>query len=285
MLENDYICLNGDFVMRNSGVIPLENRSFRFGDGLFETIHANGVNLHFFDDHFDRLTNGLKRLKMVVPITFTKEKIQKDIEKLLNKNKYFAGNRIRLTIYRNSESKGYQPLESAIGYAIESFRISSSEYILNTKGLLVDLFSDLCKQQNYLSDLKSANALLYVMAAIYKSEQQFDDCFILNEKKNIVETISSNIFIVIDKTIITPPIIDGCVNGVMRKQIITLAKKINYNVLEHSITINDLLKADEMFITNAIIGINWIVAFKDKRYFNKVSKELIRELNALVSNG
>ncbi len=125
--------------------------------------------------------------------------------------------------------------------------------------------------------------LIYTLAAIYRKENGFDDCLLINEKNALVESVSSNLFIVKNKVLFTPPLDDGCVEGIMRKQIIKISRKLNYKVIDNkSLFPDDLIQADEVFLTNAIRGVSWVVAYKEKRFFNTTSKTLIRELN--VSN-
>jgi branched-chain amino acid aminotransferase len=120
------------------------------------------------------------------------------------------------------------------------------------------------------------------MAGIYKTENNLDECIILNTKGNIIEGISSNIFTVKENLIITPSIREGCLPGIMRQKVIELARKQGYVVQDEAIVqIQDIMAADEIFYTNAVKGIQWVVGFKQRRYFNKVSKSLIYELNKL----
>jgi len=118
------------------------------------------------------------------------------------------------------------------------------------------------------------------LAGIFKNENKLDECILVDEQGNFVETISSNIFIVKNKTISTPSITNGCINGIMRNEIISIAKNQNFTIVESSnLNEKDLFEADEIFITNAVNGIRWVVGFKERRYFNKVAKNLIDELN------
>jgi branched-chain amino acid aminotransferase len=80
----------------------------------------------------------------------------------------------------------------------------------------------------------------------------------------------------------TPALAEGCINGVMRKVILDLAAKARIYVYETELKPNDLIRADEIFLTNAVQGIQWVGAYKSKRYFNKVSKTLIDALNEFV---
>jgi branched-chain amino acid aminotransferase len=154
---------------------------------------------------------------------------------------------------------------------------------LNQKGLIVDLFVDFKKSPSPLASIKSANSAIYVMAGVYKTQHQLDDCVLLNDRSQIIESISSNIFAVKNGVLYTPPVSDGCVNGVMRRKVIEIAQANKIAVYENSITQSVLLGADELFLTNTIKGIQWVVAYKQKRYFNNTSKKLVEKLNELVA--
>jgi branched-chain amino acid aminotransferase len=154
--------------------------------------------------------------------------------------------------------------------------------VLNSTGLTVDLFTEFRKTPNSLASIKSANSAIYVLAGVYKNQQQLDECILSNDKSHIIEAISSNIFAVKNGVLYTPPVTDGCVDGVMRKKIIEVAQQNRVAVYEISIMQNVLLGADELFLTNTIKGIQWVAAFKQKRYTNNTSEKLIAKLNELV---
>ncbi len=274
-----YICFNGDFVKENQAVFTCQNRAFRYGDALFETIRVSSKNILLFDDHLKRLTKSMGFLKMNIPSNFNKEDLTEQITKLLNHNRLFQGARLRLTVFR-ADGGYYTPITNNISYIIEVEKLESEEYILNKKGLIIEIYDEFKKPINALSNFKTTNAFPYILAGIYKKENGFDDCILLNQSNNIIEAISSNIFLVKGKSIYTPSIDDGCVAGVMRNKIIDIAIKLKYIVFEDaSLRITDLLDADEVFLTNAINGVKWTIAFRTKRYYNTVSKQLIAELN------
>lgn len=247
-------------------------------------MHANGTEIQFFKDHMIRLKFGMKTLKMEIPTIIENELIEKEIIKLLHKNKLYQGVRIRLTVFRNEGGK-YTPDNNNISYLVETEYIENDHYEINQKGIIIDTYTDIKKPVNALSNLKSSNAIHFVMAGLYARENNLGDCIILNEKEKVVEGISSNIFIVKGDNISTPPLKDGPVAGIMRKQILKIADanqlKIN---LDDSISIDQLLNADEVFFTNAISGIRWVLAFKDRRYFNHISRQFVDKLNMIAFN-
>jgi branched-chain amino acid aminotransferase len=274
-----YINFNDEIVPANSKVMSAANRSFKYGDGLFESMRLMKGQLKFTDLHADRLQRGMKALKMdgysQMDAWFLKDRA----EGLCIRNKCKHG-RVRLTVFRDGEGL-YTPSQNKTGYCMEMQPMDEPRYYLNEKGLIMDIYTDLGKPLNYLSNIKSCNALTYVMAGIYKSQNKLDDVFILNQNKFLCEAGSSNVFVLYDKHLYTPALSEGCVEGVMRQVVINLAKQNNIPVTEAQINPEILYEADEVFLTNATRGIQWVMGYGVKRYFNQVSKFLMDELNKL----
>lgn len=278
----NFISHNGNFLLSDDPVITTNNRSFRYGDALFETIRIANYNPQFLKEHLQRLFNGMKVLKMEMNPLFNETYIEHAILELAQKNNIISDGRARFTVYRN-EGGFYAPNDNKVSFVLEVYPIEEKNFMLNSKGYTVDLFTEFKKAQNALSSIKSANSAIYVMAGINKIQQQLDECLLLNDKHHIIEAISSNIFAVKNGVLYTPPVSDGCVDGVMRKKIIEIAQANKIAVYEISIMQNVLLGADEFFLTNTISGIRWVVAYKQKRYFNDTSKKLTDKLNEYIA--
>ena len=274
----DYICFNGKLYSKDTPLWGAENRAFRYGDSLFETIHANGTKIQFLKEHLDRLTMGMETIGMIVPKGF-RDRISKEITHLINKNKSFSGTRIRLSIFRNDGGL-YAPNDNTISYLIETSPLQNDQYSLNRKGLKIGIYDEIRKAPSIISRFKTGNSLPFIMAGNHRKKMNWDDCVLLNERGNLVESISSNLFIVKDEVLMTPSLESGAVSGIMREQVIETALKLNFTIYDDCILKPDhLLDADEIFLTNAISGIQWVVAFQERRYFNKIAKLLIEELN------
>ncbi|MCB2194762.1 MAG: aminotransferase class IV [Bacteroidetes bacterium] len=279
MAVNSFILYNGEYHFKDEFGLSYKNRAFCYGDALFETMHGNGTEIQFFSDHITRLMYGMDILKMEIPSVIETGHIEKELIKLLHKNKLYQGVRIRLTVFRNEGGK-YTPQNNTISYLAETEYIENDHYEINQKGLVIDLFKDIKKPANKLANLKSANALLYVMAGLYAKNKDLGDCILLNEHNHLVEGVSSNLFLVKGDTVSTPPLKDGPVAGIMRKQILKIADKYGLKVNhEQSLKESDLLEADEVFLTNSITGIRWVLAYKDRRYFNNISRQFVDKLN------
>jgi branched-subunit amino acid aminotransferase/4-amino-4-deoxychorismate lyase len=278
---SNFINHNGVISESDKPVLFVNNRGFRYGDALFETIRFSNNKPLFLKEHLQRLVNGMRVLKMEMHALFSESFFEKSIFELVQRNGIGTDGRIRLTVYRN-DGGFYAPSDNNVSFLMEAYPKEEVGYVLNQKGLTVDLYTEFRKTPNALASIKSANSSIYVMAGIYKNQHQLDECILSNDKGDIIEAISSNIFAVKNGVLYTSPVEDGCVDGVMRKKIIQIAQQNKIAVYEISIMQNVLLGADELFLTNTIKGIQWVVAFKQKRYFNNTSKKLIEKLNELV---
>lgn len=276
------VCFNGDFLNDDQILISDFKRPFCFGDGLFETIRvANGEPL-FLKSHFKRLFNGLDMLK-INHSNVNSNLLTDKIKELLQISNIDKGARLRLSAFRSGEGS-YRPDSNNLSYLIEVYSIASNLYQTNSKGYSLDLFKDVPKSINQLSQYKTSNSLVYVLASIYAKENNFDDVFILNNQGNIIESTNSNIFISSNGVLYTPPLSEGCIGGIMRMKLINLAISKGIVVYENSMPPQHLMAADEILITNTIHGIRWVGKYKEKRYFNSMAKRLNEALNEDVFN-
>tara|TARA_B100000809_G_scaffold630_2_gene707 strand:- start:8496 stop:9341 length:846 start_codon:yes stop_codon:yes gene_type:complete len=275
-----YINVDGFLYKEDEPVFKISNRAFKYGDALFETIRIVNGEPQFLEDHFIRLKKGMQILKMPAGvISFSQLKDQ--IVKLIEKNHIKYGGRIRLTVFRSGEGL-YAPENQGKSFAIEAFPIASNKYCLNEKGLTIDVYNDLKIHRNFLSQIKTTNKIPQVLTGIYKTENNLDDCLVLNDQGRIAEALSSNIFLYKNNNLYTPSLEEGCMDGVMRKQVLKIANELSINVFEGMLNGSMLLQADEMFLTNAISGIQWVVSYRQKRYFNTAAKEILEQLNQSI---
>lgn len=281
MDKGKYIVLDGEFLKSSDKVFTIENRGFKYGDALFETIRVVDGKPCFIEDHFARLKEGMDYLKMKSSGNMSFKKLQELINELIVKNKITKGGRIRLSVFRKGNGL-YEPDTLERSYVIEAKPLPYNEYILNENGLVIDFYNQHKKYRNKLSLIKTNNSIPQILASIYKKEQNLDDCIMVNDVDRIAEAISSNIFMFKNNCLYTPSLEEGCMNGIMRKQILEIAKSAGYSVFEGMLTGSALMQADEVFLTNAIKGIMWVGAYRQKRYYNNVAKQLTEALNQLV---
>ena len=275
-----FININGRVVSEEKSGLSIHNRAYKFGDCVFETIRVVNGRVLFFEDHFSRMSRAIKTLKYESPEKWSMSFCKKEIERLLSQNTISRGGKVRFTMFRNSSGL-YIPKSNEMGYSIEANVGESNLFELSKTGVLLGIYDEIRLNASIISPFKTNNCLPYIMAGLSLKESKYDDVLMLNMQSNIVEAISSNVFILIDGILYTPPIKDGCVAGIMRKKIIQLCKKINVPIVETSINTEIISKADEIFLTNAISGIQWVKAFGKKRFFHKLSERLVNELNAI----
>ncbi len=272
---------NGEFIDDERSVLSRGNRSFQYGDGLFESIRIINGRIAFLGHHLQRLREGMKALRIKVPDHYTAEYFEGGIRQLMDHNGIEHGGRVRLTVYRDAGG-AYLPDSNNPAYLLEVSPLEHEHYTLNKKGLLVGVFPDIKKQPDRLSRFKTTNGLLYVMASLHAREKELDDCFLVGPQDNIVEATSSNLFIVSNGVLYTPPLEDGCVGGVMRMQVINIALENRYTVYECSLRPQNILAADEVFLTNSVRGIQWVKEFKSKQYDQHLSARMVTKLNESV---
>lgn len=278
----DFFYLNKDLHENSQNpVFTIHNRSFKYGDGFFESIRILNGKVLFWDKHYERLLSSLNILQLNIG-NASLSLIEEQLHTLILKNNITDGGRARITFYREGEGM-YAPQINNANYIIEAYPLENNLFELNKKGLLLDIYSDFKKPLNKLSNIKTNNCLTYVLASVHKNNKQLDDCILLNDNGNIAEATSSNLFIVVNGTLYTPPLSEGCLNGVMRKVLLENAKANGINVYEKELKPSDLLGADELFITSTVRGINWVGFYKNRRYFNNVSKKLIDVLNSMAT--
>jgi branched-chain amino acid aminotransferase len=272
--EHRYIIFNSKITEGGKPLFTTDNRAFRYGDALFETIrYHKGIPL-LFNDHYNRLRNGMNILKMDTNSFPDIEELKEMIISLVVKNRIFKDARVRLTVFRNDGGL-YTPDTNSVSFIIEASPLGSDLYELNAKGLLTGIFTDHPKHPSILSQFKSANSFVNILAGIHKKENNLDDCFVINTESKITESISSNLFMVKDDMLFTPEVSSGCVDGIMRKKLISLIKESGIELHEtNGFTEKELINADEIFLTNAIRGIQWVVGLGTVRFYNTLTKKI-----------
>lgn len=276
----EYLNFNGSILPADQLIFKANNRGFRYGDGLFESIRYMKGKLKFPEMHIDRIQKGMKLLRFdncsLIDAWFLREKV----EELVRRNRTGAGARIRLTVFRDSQGL-YSPVSNKFGYVLEIQKLDESQYVLNKKGLIIDVYDEIPKPVNALSNLKTCNAMIYVLAGIYKNQNVLDEVLILNHHGFLCESMSSNVFVVYDRKLYTPALNEGCIAGVMRQVVMRIAKENDIELVEAQINPDILNEADEVFLTNAAKGIQWVMGYNNKRYFNEVSRFLNEKLNLI----
>lgn len=272
---------NGNFFSGEATILAHDNRGLKYGDALFETLRCVNNTLFFWEDHYFRLMASMRILRMEIPMEFTLEFLEDEIKKTVSKNSGLGDAlRVRLTIFRNPGGL-YNPTTNDISYLIEVSPLKSPFYLVSDEPYEVELFKDFYVNKDMLSNLKTTNKILNVVASVYAEENGYDNCLLVNSDKNVVEAINGNLFLVKGTQIKTPPLNDGCLDGIIRKKLVEIIGATEgLELVEESISPFELQKADELFLTNSIVGIQSIGKYRKKEFGNDVAKSLIGKLNA-----
>jgi branched-subunit amino acid aminotransferase/4-amino-4-deoxychorismate lyase len=273
-----YVNNNGEIIENIDYTIKTGNRGYLYGDGVFESIRVlNGKPINLAN-HISRMLEGAKKIKMRPPSFFNVSFFEERIIELCKKSVITEGGKCRISLDRSSGGN-YQPDSNEVEFYIEVYPTEVNKYELNQKGVELDIYLEYKKDKSPLSNFKTKNGLIYIMAAISAKEKGLDDYLITNYSGGILESTSSNLFVVSNGVLYTPGLEEGCLAGTMRMQVINLALASGMKVYECNILPQNLLVADEIFLTNAIKGITWVSGYRTKRYFNNVSRKMVEILN------
>lgn len=273
---------NGSIVSSDTSLLT-QNRAFLYGDAVFETVKIVNSKILFLEDHYFRLMSSMRVIRMEIPMNFTMEYLEEQILALATAKNSATAARARITVYRN-DGGYYLPKTNTVSFLINVESLDNTLYAIHQGEYVVDLFTDFYVTKHLLSSIKTTNKIINITASIYADENGFDNCLLLNDSKNVIEALQGNLFMLKGNTLITPPVSEGCLNGVMRKQILALARKMeNLEVIEEVISPFDLQKSDELFITNVIKGIQPVTKYRKKEFGTNLSQLLLQKLNEIVS--
>lgn len=264
------INVSGEILTKSEVKISPYNRALKYGDAIFETLKSSNNKIHFIEDHYFRIMSSMRMLRMDIPMHFTLNFFKNEIQKTIFANSLDGVTRVRFTIFRKDGGL-FLPKTNEISYLIEvaDLQISPIEYYE------IEIFKDFQVFSGKLSNLKTNNRILNVVANIFAEENDYQNCILINEKKNIVEAINANIFLIKGNTILTPALSEGCINGIIRKKLIEIiSKSKEFKVHEVSILPIELLHADEVFLTNSIVEIQSVTNYRKKKYGNSETKKI-----------
>ena len=277
------INLNGALQSATSPLFSVHNRGFLYGDAVFETLRFGQNQLHFWEDHYFRLMAAMRVFRMNIPMTFTPEFLEQECIRVVEAQSSTSSSwRIRLSVFRN-DGGVYLPASRDVSYVIEAKPLDEETYT-SKEGYNVELFKDYYVQKSMLSNLKSNNKALNVIGSIFMQEQGFDNGILVNDDKEVVEFLNGNLFVVDGDVLRTPPLTSGCLDGIMRKQVMRLAKKQNISCVEENISPFDLQQVQEVFMTNSITGIQPVSSYRRTDYQNTIALKLQYALNESVSS-
>jgi len=273
---NDFLLYNDRFYKSETSLVGASNRGLRYGDGLFETLRYCDGKVQLADWHMERLFDGLKLLWFDLPAYFTPGYLAGQIMKLAKKNQHTSA-RVRITVFRGNGGP-YDPQDHFPHCIIQTWSLPGNGFELNENGLVAGIYRNAKKSMDSFSNLKTNNYLPYLMAALQAKKERWDDAFVLNTAERICDATIANIFVVKNGTICTCPLQEGCIAGIMRRFLLERLPVNNFSIQEKTISEEDLLVADEVFLTNAIKGIRWVGQCGAARYSNQITKAVFSKL-------
>ncbi len=270
-------------ILENSAVVIESNRGFLVGDAIFESIKVVYNKVLFLEDHYFRLMASMRICRMEIPMLLTMEYFEAQILQLIASLPISNSYRVRFSVYRIAEGF-YAPVSNEVAFIVTAIPLQQDVYQIEKEQYEVELYKDFYVPKQLLSTLKTNNKMLQIVGNVFAKENGYDNCLILNNEKNVAEALQNNIFMKCRNEIVTPPITEGCLNGIMRKQVLELLKKKEGIVVKEAvISPFDLQKADELFLTNVISGIQPITKYRKKGYTIDFSKELVQLLNSSLN--
>lgn len=280
------ININGELYAPHTATLSYRNRGFTYGDAVFETLRVINGKIIFWEDHYFRLMASIRIMRMEIPQTFSPEFLEEEILKLVQACELQnAPARVRFSVFRK-EGGLFTPHTSDIGYVISAEPLDHPFYLLNDAAYEIELFKDHYVNSGLLSTLKTNNRAINVLGSIFAKENDYQNCLLLNEKKNVVEALNANVFLVKGQQIKTPPLSEGCIKGISRGKIMEIIKQLEgFSLVEEPISAFELQKADELFLTNVIAGVQPVSRYRKKEFGNSVAKELLVKLNVKARLG
>jgi branched-subunit amino acid aminotransferase/4-amino-4-deoxychorismate lyase len=274
-----YIDFNAEILPAGKPIFTSSNRSFRYGDGLFESIRIINKKPVFLKEHFQRLQKGADFLQMKLPEYLNLPYLRERVQILIKENQLASDGRLRLSVFRNDGGL-YLPLSNDSSYLLELEPLSGNGYTLNPDGLKTGFCPVVVRPAQELSNYKTMNCLIPVMASVWAKNHGLNDCLLLNDRGRVCEASSSSVFFVMDGgQVVTPPLSEGCLDGVMRSIVLRLLKDKNIAIGEQPVEMKQVLQAKEVFFTNAIKGVQWVRVLEDRQFSCNLSKQIIEILN------
>lgn len=275
------INFNGELI--SEPVLTTDNRAFLFGDGVFETMKVSNGRVLFLEDHYFRLMAAMRIVRMEIPMHFTLDYFESQILELARIEDCLSAARVRITVFR-IDGGFYLPAKRDVSFVMTVSALECPFYQVFDGNYEIELYKDFFVSAQLLSSIKTTGKMIHVTGSIFADENGYDNCLLMNEAKNIVEALQGNIFMLTGNRLVTPPVSQGCLNGIMRKQILSLSKEIGaIEVAESPISPFELQKADELFITNVIKGIQPVTKYRKKEYGTSFSQSLVDKINGLIT--
>ncbi|MDR2928020.1 MAG: aminotransferase class IV [Cytophagaceae bacterium] len=277
-MNKSFLVYDGALFASNSLLLRTGNRAFRYGDGLYETMHYHKGSVLFFDFHCERLLRAMATMQLSVKGFISHTALHESIINLVMRNRIFGDAVVRLSVFRK-ETGTFGSESQQASWIIETVPLEIQSFTLNEKGIKVQIFTDFPKHVSPLSPFRTLSAEPYVFARLWCTNNRMDDCLIVNGQGKIIESSCSNIFWIKEKVVYTPKIASGCIDGVVRRTVLNLLHHTELKAIEtEGVTLRELHDADELFMTDTIRGVRWVASLNEKRFYCRVTKEIFGQL-------
>jgi branched-chain amino acid aminotransferase len=215
----------------------------------------------------------METLGFELPAFFATATLSEKIFQLVRKNGIKGQARVRMMFFRDSGGV-FDPVSNKPHYLVQAWDLPQNYQRLNENGLDIVVFPAARKSTDYLSNLKSNNFLCYLQGAAYAKQQHVNEALVLNSFGRIADACTANVFWVKQGQIFANPLSEGPVAGVMRAWLLEQFPLKNISVREEVLVEEQLMEADEVFLTNATYGIRWVKSLGAKQFVNTLTREL-----------
>ena len=246
-------------------------RGVYYGDGLFESMRIHRGQINFWRYHRERLLRGMGYLGLDFPTEWSVDQLP---ELILDTAGDWPEARVRLTVLR-SPGGLYTPASDDVQLLAEATPMEGNLYPLNEQGWRIGYYPEpMPLAGSTLSNLKTCNALPYILAARFRKKQDLDEVLLTNQHGRIVEGTAWNLFCRKAKKLYTPPLSEGPLDGVMRRVVMEIAPTLGWEVIEQPLSPTFLAEAESIYLTNAVRGVQWLEWLDGRRYANNGAEEL-----------
>ena len=240
------VCLNGEFLPASEARVSIFDRSFLYGDGLFETLRVYAGRPFAWTEHLDRLEQAADRIGLQVPVT--REQLQAISVELLQRNSQTEAI-LRIQISRGQGARGYSPRGATSPVWVVTTHPATPQDPANPTRWRLVTASVRLAVADPLNRLKSSSKLLQVLARAEAESKGGDEALLLDTSDGVIEGSSSNLFWFSGRNLFTPPVNSGALPGITRATLLRIAPDLGFVPGERRCTCDDLHAADGVFLT------------------------------------
>ncbi|MCE7999169.1 MAG: hypothetical protein HEP70_09945 [Rhodobiaceae bacterium] len=265
--------LNGTFFAKDEARIDPTDRGFLLGDGVFETMAVRDRKIAFADLHFDRLIRGADTLGIEIPYTI--KELTAAITSLLRKAGDTTQDRtsVRLTLTRGTGPRGLVPSPSAK----PTILITCASTPVPKESVSAIVATGRRNEFSPTANLKTLTYLDQILARQEAASAGADDAILLNTNGKVTCATAANLFLWDSNTLITPPLLDGCLDGTVRRTILEIASQSGIAIFEESVTPSTLANVESAFLTNSLIGLQPLHEIADRPLKTHALQEKLRD--------